>query len=61
MVEELIARIKAEGWRMNLEYLPFLDIFVCELSAQGKRAFAESKAAESAIIDAIRRMDEWEY
>ena len=60
-MEELIARIKAEGWRLTLEYLPFLDVFVCELSAQGKRVFAESKFVESAIIDAIRRMDEQEH
>jgi len=57
-MEELIARIKAEGWRLTLEYLPFLDVFVCELSTTGKRVFAESKWAESSIAGAIKKMDE---
>ncbi len=56
-MEELIARIRMEGWRLTLEYLPSIDVFVCELYGSGRRAFTESKTMESALIDAIRDMD----
>jgi len=30
-MEELITRIRIEGWHMVLDYMPTLDVFVCEL------------------------------
>lgn len=57
-MEELIARIRIEGWYMVLDYMPTLDVFVCELSSRQRRVFARSKVMESTVIDAIHKMDE---
>ena len=57
-MEELIARIRTEGWYMVLDYMPTPDVFVCELSSRQRLVFALSKVMESAVIDAIHKMDE---
>ena len=55
-MDDLIARIKAEGWHMTLDYVPSINIFICQLT--GKRVgWGRRPTAELAIIDAIREMD----
>ena len=55
-MDDLMARIKAEGWHMTLDYVPSINIFICQLT--GKRVgWGRSELLESAVIDAIREMD----
>ncbi len=53
-MKDLLARIKYEKWHMTLDYVPAIDTFVCELAG---KAFGRGQTAESAIIEAIERMD----
>ena len=55
-MDDLIVRIKAEGWHMTIDYVPALGIFICKLT--GKTiGWGRRPRAESAIIDAIKEMD----
>ncbi|MCK9568708.1 hypothetical protein M0R72_07195 [Candidatus Pacearchaeota archaeon] len=53
-MNELLSRIKQEKWHMTLDYVPVIDTFVCELAG---KVCGQGKTAESAIIEAIERMD----
>ncbi|MCK9571446.1 hypothetical protein M0R72_21030 [Candidatus Pacearchaeota archaeon] len=53
-MRDLLTRIKQEKWHMTLDYVPAIDTFVCELAG---KVWGRGKTAESAIIEAIERMD----
>lgn len=56
-MDDLIDRIKAEGWHMRLCYNPNLDKFICILMQVEKTTSQMADSPEAAIIDAIREMD----
>ena len=56
-MDDLIARIKAEGWHMELYYIPTYNIFVCGLIGADRIGHGRADSPEEAIIDAIREMD----
>ena len=61
-MKDLMARIKADKWYVRLEYIPDINMFICELIGRTKSGafaacFGRSDSPEAAIIDAIREMD----
>ena len=58
-MDDLIARIVAEGWNMRLDCYPSFNLYICILTDEGndRTVRCESDSPEAAIIDAIREME----